>query len=239
MRFATLSKKYRGGQPRWTPHTIQRYEAILRLLIQPERMFAAPLDQIKRKTLKSYQRRLAWRRSPATVETVHTVISAVFNEAIDEELLNANPAAGLLKSILPPKKQRDLKALDPFVLPEELHLLQDHAENIGSQAEVMVFKCMAYAGLRLGEALAMRREYLSPGQGTYLVCQSYKTRAFGKPKRGKSRLVDLPAFLVADLEVYIDSLRRSSFRKGKGGRVDLLYVDPTGKGGWPISQRKI
>jgi integrase len=103
----------------------------------------------------------------------------------------------------------------------------------------MVFKCMAYAGLRLGEALAMRREYLSPGQGTYLVCQSYKTRAFGKPKRGKSRLVDLPAFLVADLEVYIDSLRRSSFRKGKGGRVDLLYVDPTGKGGWPISQRKI
>ena len=98
---------------------------------------------------------------------------------------------------------------------------------------------VGYAGLRLGEALAMRAEYFNPSRRTYFVAQSYKTKKFGKPKYGKTRLVDLPDFLVDDLSRYMNRLRRESLGKGRGSRIDLLFIDPSEYDRWPYSQRKI
>ena len=229
---------FKAGRSRWAEFTIQRYESVLTLYIEPDPLFRKPLDQFRRQDLKRFLRGLARRRSPATVETLHGVISAVFNEAVDEELINANPAAGILKSILPAKNQRDLKPPDPFT-QKELGLFLDHAQNMASPAKPMVLKVMAYAGLRLGEALSMRAEYFDPSRRTYFVAQSYRAKTFGRPKAGKSRLVDLPDFLVEDLSRYINRLRRDSLERGEGGRIDLLFIDPATSGCWPYSQRKI
>jgi integrase len=102
----------------------------------------------------------------------------------------------------------------------------------------MLLTVMAYAGLRLGEALAMRAEFFDPVRRTYFVSQSYKGNRFGEPKSGRSRLVDLPDFLVTELEAFIGLLRKESLRTGGAGRVDLLFVDPAEDGVWPFSQRK-
>ena len=99
---------------------------------------------------------------------------------------------------------------------------------------------MAHAGLRLGEALVMRREYFDAGRKTFTVCQSYKRHTFKKPKGGKTRVVDLPDYLVEEMDDYIRYLKKDGFKTGRGGEVDLLFegpeelVEP-----YPLSQRKV
>ena len=51
--------------------------------------------------------------------------------------------------------------------------------------------------------------------------------------------MDLPDFLVAELETYLVQLRKDSFRAGGAGRVELLFADPAERGVWPFSQRKV
>jgi integrase len=223
---------------RWDPLTHERYEAILRLHIRPFECFNKTIDEVGRKDIKDHLRRLYKNRSPATVESVHAVISGIFNEAIDDESLGANPATGLLKKILPPKQQRDVKDSDPFTL-EERDLFLAQAETSCAWAEQLILKVMAHAGLRLGETLAMRVCHFDPHKMTYRVAESYKERRFSKPKFGKPRHVDLPDFLSEELSAYLAHLRKVVLKSGKGGRVDLLFLDGEKNDSWPYSQRKI
>jgi integrase len=238
-RFKDYSRQWlTGNTARWSPYTQERYEQIFRLHIWPHAIFKKPLSDIGRKEIKVFLKELARRMSPATIEAVHGVISGVYNEAMDDELVGGNPSAGLLKSILPPKNRRDLKEPDPFSRGELEHFLA-HAQRIATPAEVMILKVMAFAGLRLGEALAMRAEHLNPERRTYYVAQSYKCREFGRPKAGKTRLIDLPDFLVVDLQAYFQLIKKESLKRGRGGRIELLFIDPSERGQQPYSQRKV
>jgi len=98
---------------------------------------------------------------------------------------------------------------------------------------------MAYAGLRLGEALAMRLSFLDVDNMACHVTESYKLKPFKKPKFGKTRIVDLPAFLVDELKNYVRHLQKENLKQGRGGTVDLLFVDPQEAGPRPYSQRKV
>ena len=73
----------------------------------------------------------------------------------------------------------------------------------------------------------------------YHVVESFKQKRFKKPKFGKTRIVDLPAFLVDDLTDFVRHLQKDNLKQGRGGMVDLLFVDPKEKGLWPYSQRKV
>ena len=201
-------------------------------------IFEKRLDAIGRRDIKQFLRGVARRRSPATVEAVHGVISGIFNEAIDEELVTANPSAGILKTVLPPKNQRHLKAPDPFTLKERDRFLA-RAVTVATPAEVMILKVMAFAGLRLGEALALRDRHFNREERNYFVAEGYKNYRFGRPKAGKNRLVDLPDFMVAELDQYVRWQRKEALKTGRGGVVDLMFPDPGEKYRWPYSQRKI
>lgn len=224
---------------KWSPFTVQRYEQVLNDQLWPYAVFAKPIDTIGRKDIKSHLRTLTRTLAPNTVELVHCVISGVFNEAIDEELLVGNPASGLLKSILPPINRRKRSQPDPFNR-QELKRFLGCAESMCDPVQVMILKAMAYGGFRLGEVLAMRAEHLNLEQRTYYVAQSYKGQTFGQPKAGKCRLVDLPDFLIAQLSDYLHWLRKQRLKDGRGGPVDYLFIDAKASGGrWPYSQRKV
>ena len=237
--FKEFSRQwFDGNRCRWDPFTVQRYEEILRLHIWPHKLFDRSVDALGRKQLKQHLRSIYKKRSPATVEAVHGVISGIFEEAIDDEIIGANPARGLLNKILPPKRQRDQKEPAPFTR-EELRLFLDCSAVICSLAEQLILKVMAYAGLRLGEALAMRLGHLDFDRMAYHVAESFKLKRFKKPKFGKTRIVDLPAYLVDDLRHHVRSLQKENLRQGSGGSVDLLFIDPKEDGPWPYSQRKV
>ena len=237
-RFKDFSKQwFEANCKRWEPFTVQRYEEILRLHIWSADAFSKPIDKISRIEIKQHLRGVYKRRSPATVEAVHAVISGIFEEAIDDEIIDANPARGLLNKILPPKAQRDEKQPAPFTR-QELQLFVEQSQQSCSWTEQLILKVMAYAGLRLGEALAMRLSHLDVDKMACHVTESYKLKRFKKPKFGQTRIVDLPAYLVDELRAYIRHLQKENLRRGRGGGVDLLFIDPKENGPWPYSQRK-
>ena len=103
----------------------------------PADTFSKSIDKISRKEIKQHLRSVYKKRSPATVEAVHGVISGVYEEAIDDEIISANPARGLLNKILPPKNliEKEKYFLNVFGQtadsPEELltHLGLDRVET--------------------------------------------------------------------------------------------------------------
>jgi integrase len=171
------------------------------------------------------------------VETVHSVINGIFDEAVDDELIGVNPTTGLSKRLLPPKRKRNQKQPEPFTLEERKRFEVWTAEHC-SLKEQMLLKMMNHAGLRLGEAIAFRLSNLDREAMKYHVRKTYRQFRFKKPKGGKFRFVDLPAYLMNDLDRYIRWLRKKYLRQGKGRQVDLLFEEPDSSGKYPLSQRK-
>ena len=152
--------------------------------------------------------------------------------------IKANPATGLLKKLLPPKNKRNVNDPDPFDVDERDRFLE-YVERICSLAEQLIVKVMVYAGFRLGVALAMRLSHLDLRKGLYQVSESYKRYKFSLPKKGRKRFVDIPDFLAGELGRYAAHLKKESLKRGQGGEVDLLFVDPRENGECPFSQRKV
>ena len=239
-KFEGYSKRWlENNSGRWHVNTYQRYEGILRLHIWPENdLKDKRLDEVTRQVIKCFLVNLFKTRSAATVELAHSIFHGVFEEAVDDKIHGTNPTKGLLKKILPAKRQRDDKEPDPFDI-EERDLFLGYAEQTYTVKEQLILMVMVHAGFRLGEVLAMRLRHLDFYQLTYHVSESYKQHRFSKPKGGKKRLVDLPDFLVDELKKYILHLKKENLKNGKGGGIDLLFPDPKEHGYWPYSQRKI
>ena len=224
---------------RWNEYTFMRYESILRLHLWPHEIFKAKrINEINRIDIKKRLRLLLKTHSPATVELVHTVLCSIFQEAVEDEVISSNPAKGILKTLLPPKKNRNVNASDPFDTEEKDPFL-DYSEKICTWPEQLILKAMVYMGLRLGEALAMRLMYLDLKKMSYYVSGSYKQHRFNLPKMGKKRFVDIPNFLAKEFSQYMTFLKKQSLQEGNGREIDLLFPDPKESGYWPYSQRKI
>jgi integrase len=129
-----------------------------------------------------------------------------------------NPAYGLLKKILPPKKKRVQSEPDPFTAQDRDKMLKAAWEKL-PEPLALVLEVMAMSGLRLGEALAMRAENLDISNKLYLVTETARQGRFGPPKSGE-RLVDLDAILVEKLRAYIKKLRRENL--GRSGETYLF-----------------
>lgn len=173
------------------------------------------------------------------MEAAHSVLYGIFDEGVDGNWLEANPASKVLKRILPPKNERDQKEPDPFDRTER-DLFLETATSVCSRSEMIILQTMTHGGLRLGESLAMRVGGLDLRKRTYHVTQTFKEYVYEKPKTKMSRrCVDLPDFLVEDLKRHILLLRQESLQAGKGGEVDLLFPDPAERWKWPYSQRKV
>lgn len=93
-------------------------------------------------------------RSVNTVEIVHAVISGVFSEAIDLGYTEHNPAYGLLKRILPPKKKKNINEPDPSSR-QDLDRFLEAAWSKLPEPFPLILETMAMSGMRLGESLAM------------------------------------------------------------------------------------
>jgi integrase len=122
----------------------------------------------------------------------HTLkhLAQVLESAVEYELLASNPAAG---------KRRRLKAAKParpWVEPEQLMALLDAAKADDGRAGVgrVLLGLLAGAGLRIGEALALRWQNVDTGTGSLHVVHA-KTAA-------GVREVDLTAALREELAVW-------------------------------------
>lgn len=215
--FEDYSKEWlENNSPRWSPATYERYEIILRRHILPK-FKDIDIQDIKRIDIRRFLQKLLNIQSPKSIELARDVFSGIFEDAVEEELVLSNPTRGILRNMLPAKNMRGVNDADPLN-KEDLDLFIQTAEKFPnvSWAELLILKVMAYAGFRLGETLAMKVEYIDFKSMTYRVNESFKQHRFSLPKKGKKRVVDLPAFLVEDFHDYIRHLRKESLKEGRG-----------------------
>jgi integrase len=104
---------------------------------------------------------LGARPSPASVRRVFTILDQLLDAAVDDNLIVANPAA---RARLPRISRAEMR----FLTPVELEVL---ADTIAVPYRAIVLT-MAWATLRIGEAVGLRRSDIDTVAGTLRVANN-------------------------------------------------------------------
>lgn len=145
--------------------------------------------------------------APNTINKTLTRLSQILDEAVEYDLIAANPASGKRRRVKSTRPRR------PWVEPEQLPSLLKAAEGYLAGRGRPLLSVLAGAGLRIDEALSLERRDVNILRATLTVRQS-KTDA-------GIRTVDLTPALRDELALWLD---RSPFKQP----TDLVF--PTLKG---------
>lgn len=140
------------------------------------------LSQITKADIAVMINKLATEISGTTANRTKSLCSAIFNKAIEFDLMTSNPTKGIkkLKENGPRTRYMDDDEVTRF-----LHVLNTEVEkgNLSAQAIYVLF----FSGLRRSEVLSARWENLSLERGTLFI---------PKPKNGQPRTAPLNSFAV-------------------------------------------
>ena len=181
------------------PRTLQSYELSLRRHILPA-FGAIRVRQLVRGQVKEFlSGKLASELSRNTVRIIHAALRAMLNAAIDDGVILANPADRMGRQFrlttTAKDREQEIKAMDR----EQLACFLAAAKEMGGRYYALFFT-LARTGLRLGEALALRREVVDIARREIQVERNVSAGHTGSPKGGRSRRVDMSSGLVALLK---------------------------------------
>jgi integrase len=205
------------------PATQENYRVALRRHWLPA-LGALPLERITREHLKAIMagKLTSQALRPSSLRSALIPLSACLHAAVEAGLIPGNPAIRLGRFI---RKPDDVQAytVDVFTAPELTTLLTTAEQQMPERYALIL--TLARTGIRLGEALALRREDLDFAQCQLWVRRTWGRRAIGTPKTGKARRVDMSDQLQAVLESHV-TLRAAE--AALAGRADpaWLFVDP-------------
>lgn len=159
---------------------------------------------------------MAARLAPSTVRTNVGVLRAVFNAAVEADVLGRSPVRGI-RVQGPATRER------PLLTPDELMLLADTIEP-RYRALVLVAGVL---GLRWSEAIGLRVGDVSFLGRTITVSQTISEvagRLEVAPTKSRSsrRTIAVPAFLLDELSHHLAAHRN------RPGADDLVFVGPKG-----------
>ena len=207
----------------WTglsPTTTSRYGQVVRTYLLPE-FDNLPVTEMTREVVRRYFARLTRSgKAPGTVRKVHTVLSAIMSEAVELELIAANPCTRMRG--LPANRHEE----PVFLNAEQVRAL---AEAMPTPSYRVLVYTAAYTGLRAGELAGLRRRDVDLLRGVVHVRQTLKAvdgqdgsngPVFGGTKTGKTRTVTLPRFLRAMLNEHLLTV--------SGGADALVFTSPEG-----------
>jgi integrase len=130
---------------------------------------------------------------------IHTVLSAVLAWAVETDRISRNPASGA--------------RLPRVIAPEHVYLSHAQVEDLATAAESLtghatdgtLIRFLAYTGLRINEALALKVSALDLMRNRVQVTHTWTLdkegrRVLGPPKTHEKRAVPLPRFLADELQ---------------------------------------
>jgi integrase len=155
-----------------------------------------------------------------TANNVFLVLNVMLKQAVKKGLIKTNPCANI--SML---NVSDEKKIVIFT-PEEVALLfpSDWARVWGDRIQYLLNRLASISGMRLGELLGLRGEYVH--ENHIEVCAQYSRYGYTDTKTHKSRNIPLPSLLRTELE----SLLKIN---GKG------YIFSTDDGLTPVSRYSV
>jgi integrase len=159
---------------------------------------------------------------PSSLRSALIALSACLNAALEAGLIVANPAIRLGRFLRQPG-QVETPAIDAFTRTELTTLLTT-AEQRAPQHYPLILT-LARTGLRIGEALALKRDDLDFHQGHVWVRRTWGRRKIGTPKTGKPRRVDMSGQLRDVLQGYLAVRAAEAVLTGRADSQWLFPAD--------------
>ena len=200
------------------PGTIAKYRNMAAAHIAESELGKTPVDKVNKAMVIDWLDQLVVQsraNQPTgqplgrkTKGNVHAVLSAAFATAVDEEVMNRNPAKGVSEADLN-------EAREPVYLsPADLVVLSERIDPHYS----LFIRFLGGTGLRYSEATALRRRDITVKNGRASVRVSRAWKSIGKgeeigpPKSKKgNRTVTCNAALSAALEEHLDTLQLDDY----------------------------
>jgi integrase len=209
--------------------TVQSYEGILRFHLLPA-FGSARLDGISRTKIKSYLAELTKPedRAKNTARNILAALRALLNHAVEDGLIDQNPASRLGRFNLAKGRGRKVE----FLTRDEASRFLETAKEIRSQRHPL-FLTAVRAGLRLGELVALEWDDIQFGAdeedaNRFLMVRHNLVRGqVTSPKGRKARRVDLSRDLRRTLMELRDSRTLQAIEKGQfdeGGQPKIPKV---------------
>ena len=197
--------------------TYARYEQVFRIHLSP-RFGIRPIDRIERDDLKRYVSELATskRHGLGTLRNIVATLRAILNEAVEDRLIEGNPASRLGKYAFGNARKRDI---DFLTRSEAAALLA--AAKIHSPTCYPLFLAALRTGLRLGELIALHWEDIQFGENAddpnrfILVRRNYSLGEFTTTKNHRARRVDMSREVRQALLDLRDRMAMKAFERGE------------------------
>jgi integrase len=206
------------------PSTLSDYGGILTNHVLP--VFGKKsIKDINRLMVKKFLMQKAEKGlAPSTVSNMKSAISGVFNLAIDDDVIAANPAHRLGKIFRVKNLQEEI---DPLTREELASLLQAFRDYYPGHYPLAL--TIARTGLRLGEAIALKWGDID-FKGRFIIVQrSYSRGKTETPKSGKSRRVDMSKQLTETLIGLRRQRKLDTLKQGWRQMPDWIFINNRGE----------
>ena len=208
--------------------TVNRYTGDLRNHIIPY-FGHLPIDGITRKALKQFfgeKVEAGLRRD--SIRNIRAALSSMLSEALDEELIQANPAFKIGKFYKAAPKDRDVP--DPFSRAEAAAAIEAFGRKYPEYREL--FLVLYRTGMRCGEATALQVGDLDFRNSRILIARnlpsSLPVRSVTTPKSKRERYVEMDEELKAALKAFLKRRKEDWLALGKEAPM-WLFCDKNGQ----------
>lgn len=205
------------------PSTVTDYRGILKNHILP--VFGKyPVTEIKRLMVKNFlMEKSNQGYGSSTVTHIKNVISGVLNLALDDEVIQTNPAQRLGRVI----KAKPLRLKEEPLNREELALLLGVFEEYYPRYYPFVLT-LARTGMRLGEALALEWGDIDFHGRFINIRRGFSRGRIQTPKAGKARRVDMSLQLTDCLKALRHERKKETMKNGWGDVPELIFLTENG-----------
>jgi integrase len=145
-----------------------------------------------------------------SVHYIARTMSAIFNQAIDDGIITANPAARPGRYV----KIEDRRGQFGFLAPAEGRLFLDTAKK-STPKFYPIFLTALRTGMRQGKIVGLQWGDIDWNGKFIEIRRAYWNRIVTTPKNGKSRRVDMSDQLAQALSEHRLALNRSALKKGR------------------------
>jgi integrase len=212
--FGEYSKKWFENYVRGLRESTQdEYESILRVHILP--VFGRkPIDSLNRGEIRDFLlNKFNGGLSKTRTLMIKDLIGSVLRYALDDELISANPVAGLSKKLFP-KNSGKAKPITEAQIEKLLAACKAMYPDY-----YLFFMVLCKTGSRLGECIALRWGDIDHEKGVIWIRQSYRRGRITPPKNGNERKVRMSAQLAEALKAQLAQLPKD---------IDALISDYDG-----------
>lgn len=201
------------------PSTYRSIESSWRLHVEP-RWGTRTLAKVRHSEVQEWVSDMAQTQSASNVLRAHGILAGIFDTAVKDRSLAANPA----RDIALPRKAKKRKAYLTHAQVELLAL---------SARDPALVRFLAYTGLRWGEATGLRVRHLDLARRRARIEENAvlvgNTVLIGTPKSHRHRSIPIPRFLIDTLALRARTRGQDAYVFGDG--ADPLRT-PNSRDGW-------